>query len=387
MGVRDHLFEEGPKALAARESGEAYDGPRVASTVAPRGDGLGLRDVRRLRTGVPGQHRADRPHPRPAPAPRDGRVALPERGRADAARRRAPVEPLGQAAGRARRRGRRASASACSSPATRSPRSSTGSAAPRRSTSGRGRRRSRRPSCCRRPASTSRSSARARRAPATRPGGWATSSSSRPTPSRTSRRSTRRGSQDRRELPALLQHARQRVPRLRRPLRGRPPHRAARRAGARGPPLARASEQTITYHDSCYLARHNDVLGAAARAGRRRRQADRDGAQRQADVLLRRRRRAHVDGGARGADQRGAGARGGRDRRRDARRRVPVLHRDARRRRPEHRQRPARRRPRDAARRGGRGRRRRPGNQAGRARCGSSRSCRSPSYPSRVETP
>ena len=32
MGVRDHLFEEGPKALAARETGEAYEGPAVAST-------------------------------------------------------------------------------------------------------------------------------------------------------------------------------------------------------------------------------------------------------------------------------------------------------------------------------------------------------------------
>jgi Fe-S oxidoreductase len=31
MGVRDHLFEEGPKALAARERGEPYEGPPVAS--------------------------------------------------------------------------------------------------------------------------------------------------------------------------------------------------------------------------------------------------------------------------------------------------------------------------------------------------------------------
>ena len=55
--------------------------------------------------------------------------------------------------------------------------------------------------------------------------------------------------------------------------------------------------------------------------------------QRRAHVLLRRRRRAHVDGGARRRDQRGARARGGRDGRRDAGRRLPVLHGDARRRR------------------------------------------------------
>jgi Fe-S oxidoreductase len=35
MGVRDHLFEEGPKALAARREGEPYDGPPVAETSVP----------------------------------------------------------------------------------------------------------------------------------------------------------------------------------------------------------------------------------------------------------------------------------------------------------------------------------------------------------------
>jgi Fe-S oxidoreductase len=35
MGVRDHLLAEGPKALAAREAGEEYDGPLIAGTSVP----------------------------------------------------------------------------------------------------------------------------------------------------------------------------------------------------------------------------------------------------------------------------------------------------------------------------------------------------------------
>jgi Fe-S oxidoreductase len=35
MGVRDHLFAEGPKALEARSAGESYDGPPVAETSVP----------------------------------------------------------------------------------------------------------------------------------------------------------------------------------------------------------------------------------------------------------------------------------------------------------------------------------------------------------------
>src|SRR5262249_30660400 len=84
------------------------------------------------------------------------------------------------------------------------------------------------------------------------------------------------------------------------------------------------------------------------------REDGRDAAQRAAHVLLRRRRRAHVDGGARPADQRGARARGRGDRRGHARGGLPVLHRHARRRRAQRGREDAGDRPRDAAARGGR---------------------------------
>ena len=86
-----------------RRRGQAGAGPQRG----PRGIGLGLRDLRRLRAGVPGLHRARRPHRRSAPPPRDGRVQLPLRGRADAEGRRALLQPVGQGAVRARRLGRR----------------------------------------------------------------------------------------------------------------------------------------------------------------------------------------------------------------------------------------------------------------------------------------
>ena len=91
----------------------------------------------------------------------------------------------------------------------------------------------------------------------------------------------------------------QRVPGLRRPLRGRAPHRAA--GGARARRAARPAGRRPRDHVPRLVLPGPPQRRArgAARAGRRRRAAGRDGTKRQANVLLRRRRRAHVDGGAR----------------------------------------------------------------------------------------
>ena len=149
---------------------------------------LGLRDLRRVRARVPGLDRARRPHRRPPPQPRHGRVAASGRDRDDAARRRARLEPVGEAAGGARVVGRGA----------RRPRPRAGRPAARGPVLGRLRRsvrrarphvpRSRRRSSCSPPGSTSRSSARASRAPAIRRGAPGTSTSSSRSRRRTSRR-------------------------------------------------------------------------------------------------------------------------------------------------------------------------------------------------------
>ncbi len=199
--------------------------------------------MRRVRSRVPRLDRARRPHRRPPPKSRHGRVTPPRRDRDDAARRRARVEPVGEAAdracvvgGRARRSRPRAGRSAARDPllgrlrrfirrARARLRDLDGEAPARR------RARRRDPRAARVVHGRSGTSRGQRvRLPVVRPG---------------ERLDARRGGgdEDRRQLSPLLQHARERVPRLRWALRGRAPLGAPRGARTRRSPGARRRGQ------------------------------------------------------------------------------------------------------------------------------------------------
>ena len=142
------------------------------------------------------------------------------------------------------------------------------------------------------------------------------------------------GDANRHELSALLQHAWQRVRRLRRVVRGRPPHGIARGTAARRE--ARGSARGGCDHTSrrsCYLARHNDVIAAPARSRTRIGKAARDGAGQERTFCCGA-GGAHMWMEERGtADQRGARPRGDGLVRKPSPLPIPVLHDDARRRR------------------------------------------------------
>ena len=145
-----------------------------------------------------------------------------------------------------------------------------------------------------------------------------------------------RGQEDRHELPALLQHARERVPGLRREVRGRPRDRARREARRRGPREAHGEDRAVHLVPRPVLPRPPQRrLRGAARHPERDPGPHGEGAaaQPRRRNVLRRGRRPHVAGrDARDAHQPGAlrGDPGERDGRR--RRLLPVLHGHARKR-------------------------------------------------------
>ena len=210
-------------------------------------------------------------------------------------------------------------------------RSSTGSAARRRSIRATRRWPGRSRRVCMRPGSSSRSSGRRSRARATRRGGWATTTCSRSWRRATSRRSNRYGMGER-TIVTACPHCFNTIGNEYEQLGGyipdRPsldvPRRAAgvraardgagrRRGRDRRPPAGERDRPRLVLSRALQRGRRR----ATGRAGRRGRVRDRDGQVGQEHVLLRRRRRPHVDGGgSRHPDQRGADASGARDRRR-----------------------------------------------------------------------
>ena len=320
MGLRDNMFASADRLLSGDTDGDVAT--LVPTTIDP--DVLwSCTTCGALRRAVPGRHRAHRRHHRHAPLRSADGVAVPDRGRAAAAQHGEPGRPLGagfvqahRVAGRPRLRGARSSTGAipddveylywvgCAGSLDERGRKQVVSTARMLHRAGR---------------QVRRSSDRASPAPATPRVAWATSTCSRRWPRPTSRRCDEVGAKKivascphcfntmKNEYPALggnyemIHHAELLS------------HLVA--TGRLVPGVAYSG--TVTYHDPCYLGRHNrvfdqprDVLDAIPG-----RHEGRDGTCTGAGVLLRRRRRAHVDGrDDRQARQHGPHRRGARHR-------------------------------------------------------------------------
>ena len=111
LDLRDHAFAKAPYLLATEE--ERGTSRRTCSPRPSRplvgdhggerrhrpGRDLVVHQLRRVRRGVPGRHRAHRPHRRDAPPPGPGRVRLPDRGHHDAQQPGAQGQPVGHGRG------------------------------------------------------------------------------------------------------------------------------------------------------------------------------------------------------------------------------------------------------------------------------------------------